>query len=87
MSSHHGSCSHDKLTSVRCRSCCSMHGLTATLVFNIGALMIRIGFWGHYVILVIRSLQNSIGNYLGPIVQYARLDGHHSSRVQLSGSS
>ena len=29
---------------------------------NIGALIIRVGFWGHY------TVQNSIGNYLGPYI-------------------
>ena len=33
---------------------------------TIGALIIRIGFWGPHTIIVIRNHQNSIGNYLGP---------------------
>ena len=36
--------------------------------FNLGALIIRIGFWGPlYYILIIRNHQNSIGNYFGPL--------------------
>ena len=34
--------------------------------YNIGALLIRMGFWGHSTIITIRSPQNSICNYLGP---------------------
>ena len=30
---------------------------------NIGALIIRIRFWGPYNIVIIRNPQNSIGNY------------------------
>ena len=33
---------------------------------NIGALIIRIGFWAHFTILILRNHQNSIGNYSGP---------------------
>ena len=38
------------------------------IVDNIGALIIRIGFWGYYTIVIIRSHQKSIGNYLGPYI-------------------
>ena len=31
-------------------------------------LTIRIGFWSHYTIAIIRNPQNSIGNYLGPYI-------------------
>ena len=34
--------------------------------FNIGALMIRIGFWGPLYYKIIWNPQNSIGTYLGP---------------------
>ena len=30
---------------------------------NIGALIIRIGFWAHYTISIIRNPQNNVGNY------------------------
>ena len=33
---------------------------------NFGALMIRIGFWAHYTISIIRNPQHTIGIYLGP---------------------
>ena len=34
------------------------------MYYNIGALMIRVGFWGllYYTIVTIRNPQNSIGN-------------------------
>ena len=35
---------------------------------NVGALIIRIGFWAHYTIAIIKSSQTSIGNYLGPYI-------------------
>ena len=36
--------------------------------FNIGALIIRIGFWGAYhTIVIIRNPQNSIGNYISAL--------------------
>ena len=44
------------------------HGRCKALyVWQKGALLIRIGFWGilHYII-VIRSSQKSIGDFLGP---------------------
>ena len=34
--------------------------------FNIGALVIRIGFGAHFDRFLLRNPQNSIGNYLGP---------------------
>ena len=37
---------------------------------NIGALIIR-GFWDHYTIIIIRNIQNSIGNHLGPYIRPA----------------
>ena len=53
----------------------SRHGLgfrvsapVALIAYGIvGALIIRIGFWGHYTIITIRNQQNSIGIYLGPL--------------------
>ena len=30
---------------------------------DVGAFIIRLGFWGHYTIIIIRNPQNSIGNY------------------------
>ena len=35
---------------------------------NIGALIIRIGFWGHIFIFIIRNPNNSIDNYSGPCI-------------------
>ena len=35
---------------------------------NIGALMIRIGCWGYYTIVMMRNPQSSIGNSLGPYI-------------------
>ena len=35
---------------------------------NVGALIIRIGFWGGYTKVIIRNPQNSIGNSLGPYI-------------------
>ena len=37
-----------------------------------GALMIRIGFWAYYAILIIRNPHNGIGNYLGPYVTFTK---------------
>ena len=39
---------------------------------NIGALIIRIGFGAHYIIVIIRSRQNGIGNDLGPYIIFMR---------------
>ena len=38
-------------------------------VFNIGALIIRIGFWGplYYIYIIIRNPGNSIGNKFRPL--------------------
>ena len=34
--------------------------------FYRGVNKIKIGFWGHYTISIVRNHQNSIGSYLGP---------------------
>ena len=34
-----------------------------------GALIFRIGWGAHYTVILIRSHQNSIGNYLGPYIK------------------
>ena len=39
-----------------------------TAIRNVGALIIRIGFWGHYTMITLRSPQSSIGSYLGPYI-------------------
>ena len=36
-------------------------------IYKTGALIIRIGFWSHFTIVTIRSPQNSVGNFLGPL--------------------
>ena len=46
---------------------------------NKEALKIRIGFWAHYTISIIKNFKN-IGNYLGP---YIRLLEERCSRVIL----
>ena len=38
-----------------------------TMVFNTGALIIKIGLWAHDTKMIIRSPQNNIGNHLGPL--------------------
>ena len=38
--------------------------------FNVGALVVRIGFWVYYATDITRNPKSSIGNYLGP---YSRL--------------
>ena len=43
---------------------------------NIGALIIRIGFWAHYTIFIIRTPQNSIGTYLGRYKHYVWVRYH-----------
>ena len=43
---------------------------------NIGALVIRIGFWAQYTIVIIRHPQNGIGNYVGPL-SYSRVIIRH----------
>ena len=43
-----------------------MSGL-GSIESNIGALIIRIGFWGPFL----RSPQNSVGNYYGPCIRVA----------------
>ena len=40
---------------------------------TIGALIIRIGFWGPLYFITIRNLQNGIGNYLGPCSRCLRM--------------
>ena len=37
---------------------------------HVGALIIRMGFWGRlcYTVIIIGSLHNSIGKYLGPYI-------------------
>ena len=37
---------------------------------NIGALIVRIGSWVYYTIIIIRNHQNSIGNYQGPFFTF-----------------
>ena len=36
---------------------------------TIGALIIRIGFWAHCTMLIIRNLENSISDYLGSYIK------------------
>ena len=54
--------------------CCigeGRQGKESSLILNptIGALVIRIGFGGHYTITIVRNAQNSIGgNKLGPYI-------------------
>ena len=43
-----------------------VHTCTILPASNIGALIIRIGFWAHCTITITRNPENSIGNYLGP---------------------
>ena len=44
-----------------------------------GALIIRIGFWAHYTIIMIwNPPQNSIVNYLGPYIARYTLQGLES---------
>ena len=45
------------------------HGLYIKALCNIEALIMRIGFWGHYTIIIIRNHENSIGNYFGPYIK------------------
>ena len=49
--------------------------MAAPETFNIGALIIRIGFGAHYIIVMVRNPQNSIGKYLGPYIMQFRVEG------------
>ena len=55
---------------------------------SIGALIIRIGFWGilvYYAILIIRNPHNSIGTYLGPYSTHQQLVRIHAVCAVQSG--
>ena len=48
--------------------------------YNVGALIIRIGFWGPLYYNYDKEPQNSIGNYLGPYIKYGSPRAFHSLR-------
>ena len=51
---------------------------------NVGALIIRIGFWGVYsAIHIIRSPKNTIGNYFGFYIRQCRPHGFQGFRMVL----
>ena len=40
---------------------------------NVRAFIVRIGFWDNIIIVIIRNPQNSIGNYLSPVLWLFKL--------------
>ena len=51
------------ISSVQASAALRLHVRLLHLEYNIGALIIRIGFGPHYTATVIRNPHNSIGNY------------------------